>query len=103
MLLRIIPLLTALVVAATGVFAQNITEAPLIESETASLGQVIARRSVEELPIKGRNLFDVVGLSAGVQVNPRAIGSTASTGDVGNPLFVSSEISINGGRFRAAA
>ncbi|MBI3472147.1 MAG: carboxypeptidase regulatory-like domain-containing protein [Candidatus Solibacter usitatus] len=75
-------------------------EAPLIESESASLGQVVNRRSVEELPIKGRNIFDLVGLSAGVQVNPRAMGSTASTGDIGAPLFVLSDISINGGRFR---
>jgi hypothetical protein len=75
-------------------------EAPLIESESASLGQVVNRRSIEELPIKGRNIFDLVGLTAGVQVNPRAIGSTASTGDIGAPLFVLSDISINGGRFR---
>lgn len=73
---------------------------PLIESETASLGQVVSMRSVQELPIRGRNIFDLVGLSAGVQVNPRAIGSTASTGDVSAPLFVLSDISINGGRFR---
>lgn len=84
--------------AATSV---NITaDPPLIESETASLGQVVSTRSVQELPIKGRNIFDLVGLSAGVQVNPRALGSTASTGDVNAPLFVLSDISINGGRFR---
>jgi hypothetical protein len=84
--------------AATSV---NVTaEAPLIESENASLGQVVSTRSVHELPIRGRNIFDLVGLTAGVQVNPRAIGSTASTGDVNAPLFVLSDISINGGRFR---
>lgn len=75
-------------------------ETPLVESESASLGQVVNTRAVEELPIRGRNIFDLVGLTAGVQVNPRAIGSTASTGDVGAPLFVLSDISINGGRFR---
>ena len=75
-------------------------ENPLVESETASLGQVVSTRAVENLPIRGRNLFDLIGLSAGVQVNPRAIGSTASTGDVGAPLFVLSDVSINGGRFR---
>ncbi|MFN7937519.1 MAG: TonB-dependent receptor [Bryobacteraceae bacterium] len=75
-------------------------ETPLIESESASLGQVVNTRSIEEIPIRGRNIFDLVGLSAGVQINPRAIGSTASTGDIGAPLFVLSDISINGGRFR---
>lgn len=75
-------------------------EAPLIESETASLGQTVSTKTVEELPIQGRNIFDLAGLTAGVQVNPRASGGTASTGDVGTPLFVQSDISINGGRFR---
>ncbi len=75
-------------------------EPPLIESETASLGQTVSSRTIEDLPIQGRNIFDLAGLTAGVQVNPRAVGGTASTGDVGTPLFVQSDISINGGRFR---
>ena len=75
-------------------------EVPLVESETSSLGQVIAEKSIQELPIKGRNVFDLVALSPGVQVNPRALGVVASTGDNSAPLFVLSDISINGGRFR---
>ena len=75
-------------------------EAPLIESETASLGQVVAARTVQELPIRGRNVFDLVSLSPGVQVNPRSQGAVASTGDNSAPLFVLSDISINGGRYR---
>lgn len=90
----------ALEVGDTNVSVNVTAETPLVESETASLGQVVSTRSVQELPIKGRNVFDLIGLTAGVQVNPRAIGSTASTGDVGAPLFVLSDISINGGRFR---
>jgi hypothetical protein len=75
-------------------------EAPLVETENASLGQVVSTRVVQDIPIRGRNIFDLVGLAAGVQVNPRAIGGTASTGDNSAPLFVQSDISINGGRFR---
>lgn len=75
-------------------------EPPLVESETASLGQTVSTKTVEELPIQGRNIFDLAGLTAGVQVNPRATGGTASTGDTATPLFVQSDISINGGRFR---
>jgi hypothetical protein len=75
-------------------------EAPLVDSESASLGQAVSTRAVEELPIQGRNIFDLAGLTAGVQVNPRASGGTASTGDTSTPLFVQSDISINGGRFR---
>jgi len=74
------------------------SEAPLIESNSSSLGQVITSHSVEELPIKGRNVFDLVGLAPGVQVNPRAMGMVASTGNNAAPLFVFSDISINGGR-----
>lgn len=73
---------------------------PLLDTESASLGQVVMSRAVQELPIRGRNIFDLVGLSVGVQVNPRAIGGTASTGDNAAPLFVQSDLSINGGRFR---
>lgn len=75
-------------------------ETPLVETENASLGQVVSTRTVESLPIRGRNVFDLVGLAAGVQVNPRAVGGTASTGDNASPLFVQADISINGGRFR---
>ncbi len=75
-------------------------ETPLVETENASLGQVVSSRTVQDLPIRGRNIFDLVGLAAGVQVNPRAIGGTASTGDNSAPLFVQSDLSINGGRFR---
>jgi len=75
-------------------------ETPLVETENASLGQVVSSRTVQDLPIRGRNIFDLVGLAAGVQVNPRAIGGTASTGDNAAPLFVQSDLSINGGRFR---
>lgn len=75
-------------------------EAPLVESSAASLGQVVTSRSIAELPIRGRNVFDLVGLAPGVQVNNRAMGDVASTGSNAAPLFVLSDISINGGRFR---
>jgi hypothetical protein len=75
-------------------------EAPLVESETASLGQVVTNREIENLPIKGRNVFDLAILSPGVQVNPRALGAVASSGDNDGPLFAMSDISINGGRYR---
>jgi hypothetical protein len=75
-------------------------EAPLVESETASLGQVVGSKEIEDLPIKGRNVFDLAILVPGVQVNPRALDAVASTGDNNAPLFVMSDISINGGRYR---
>ncbi|MBV9083491.1 MAG: carboxypeptidase regulatory-like domain-containing protein, partial [Acidobacteriaceae bacterium] len=40
--------------------------APLIRSETAELGEVINQRSVEELPLNGRNFAQLVYLVPGV-------------------------------------
>ncbi len=86
----------------TGAVAETvtITGTPLVETETSSLGLVIEEQSVKELPIRGRNVFDLVGLAPNVQVNPLAVGVVASTGDNSAPLFVLSDISINGGRVR---
>ncbi len=74
--------------------------APLLDTTTASLGNVLSSRSTTALPTLGRNAFDLVGVTAGVQVNPNALGGVASTGTNAAPLFVQSDISINGGRFR---
>jgi hypothetical protein len=40
--------------------------APLLEQETASLGQVIARRAISDLPLNGRNYITLGALSPGV-------------------------------------
>jgi hypothetical protein len=76
-------------------------EAPLVDSESGSLGQVVGGKQIEELPIKGRDVFDLALLTPGVAVNPAALGGVASTGDNTVPLFGMSDISINGGRFRS--
>jgi hypothetical protein len=39
-------------------------EAPLVESESSSLGQVINNRSILEMPLNGRNAWDLVQLAA---------------------------------------
>ena len=41
-------------------------ETPLLQSETSSLGQVVDRRKANELPLNGRNIFNLVALSPGV-------------------------------------
>jgi len=47
------------------------------------------------------NTFDLSLLSPGVNLNPRALGGVASTGDNSAPIFVQSDSSINGGRYRS--
>jgi hypothetical protein len=60
-------------------------EAPLLESTTATIGQVISNRSIVNLPLNQRNAYALVFLSPGV------------TGGVGFQ-FNNVNISINGGR-----
>jgi hypothetical protein len=45
---------------------QVIAETPLLQSETSSLGQVIEQRKANELPLNGRNIFNLAALSPGV-------------------------------------
>ena len=75
-------------------------EAPLVDSESGSLGQVVEGKQIQDLPIKGQNIFDLAGLAPGVNVNPAALGGVASAGSSSAPLFVMSDMSINGGRYR---
>lgn len=51
------------------------TDAPLLNTETASVGQVIDNKTVETLPLNGRNYTQLVGLTPGAVPNP---GSRAS-------------------------
>ena len=44
-----------------------VAEAPLLETSTSSRGQVIENRKIIDLPLNGRNPFQLVNLAAGVQ------------------------------------
>lgn len=46
------------------------SDAPLLRTETGSLGQVISQRKIVDLPLNGRNFLSLVGLSAGVAQPP---------------------------------
>ena len=58
------------------------SDAPLLRSESGSLGQVVSNRSVVELPLNGRNFLGLVGLAAGVANPP---GSTTPRLNGGRP------------------
>ena len=71
---------------------QVTAEASLINTEDATVGQVIENKRVEELPINGRSAFALVGLASNVKSNA---GPTQSGfADRGTNL---SAFSINGG------
>lgn len=74
---------------------------PVIETEKGALGQVVTERAVQDLPLQGRNVFDLIGLTAGVQTSPLGEGRVVSSGSAtGLAVFNAADISINGGRFR---
>jgi hypothetical protein len=82
-----------------GVLAETVDvtgTAPLVESETSSVGQVIAPNFVADLPLNGRVVFNLALLSpATVPTNPSSYvaGVRAMPGGLGTPAF-----SVGGGR-----
>jgi Carboxypeptidase regulatory-like domain len=67
-------------------------DAPLVNTENASIGQVIESRSVQELPLNGRNAFALVLLSPDVHSNAGPVQNGFA--DRGTSL---ADLSINGG------
>jgi len=69
--------------------------APLLDQETSSLGQVVDNRKIMSLPLNGRMTFRLVNLTPGVLTTP---GSSGQFGDVSVGTFDDINFSINGGR-----
>ncbi len=66
-------------------------ETPLLQVETSSLGQVIEERKVNELPLNGRNVFNLVALAPSVIAQGGANGTP-----VGENPFGWGNYQING-------
>ena len=69
--------------------------APLLESETSALGQVVDSAKIQSIPLNGRSSFRLV------QLTPGLVASTAANGQFGDiPVNTNqdSTFSINGGR-----
>jgi carboxypeptidase family protein/TonB-dependent receptor-like protein len=73
------------------------SQAPLLESATASRGQVIDEAKVRDLPLLGRNPFLLAALSSGVQITPTQGSISFRPFDNGGM----DAISIGGGRQRS--
>jgi Carboxypeptidase regulatory-like domain/TonB dependent receptor/TonB-dependent Receptor Plug Domain len=66
-------------------------EAPLVETETASLGQVVTSRQIEQLPLNGRRYTDLASLTSGVSKvteGPVNGGSSPTNGNAGGSFSV---------------
>ncbi len=70
----------------------NVTgEPPLLETETASLGDVVAAQQVEQLPLNGRRYTDLAELTTGVAKvieGPVNGGSSPTNGNTGGSFSV---------------
>jgi Carboxypeptidase regulatory-like domain len=69
--------------------------APLLETQQATVGQVVAGRSVTELPLNGRNVLNLLELSAGVVPQGSTQAANAVAGMQGNSF---PEYAISGGQ-----
>ncbi|MBI3207750.1 MAG: TonB-dependent receptor [Candidatus Solibacter usitatus] len=69
-----------------------VAEIPRIQTEDSSLGTVVDQRRIEDLPLNGRHVFNLVKVVAGVV--PRS-NSTDGFAEVNNQTF--SQMRINGG------
>ena len=72
------------------------SQAPLLETEQATVGQVVAGRAVSELPLNGRNVFNLLALSPGVVPQGGTQASNAVSGMNGNG-FSTGNYQISGG------
>jgi Carboxypeptidase regulatory-like domain/TonB-dependent Receptor Plug Domain len=68
---------------------------PLLDAETSSIGQVIAARTITNLPLNGRSSFRLIQLTPGVTFNQAAYGQF---GDVPVNTTWDTDFSINGGQ-----
>jgi len=83
-----------------GAVSETVTvtsDAPLLETATASRGQVIDEEKVRDLPLLGRNPFLLAALASGVQITPSQGSISFRPFDNGGM----DQISINGGRQRS--
>lgn len=71
----------------------NVTaEIPRVQTEDSSIGQVVERKRIEDLPLNGRHIFNLVKIVTGVQ--PR-FNSTDGFAEISNQNF--SQMRISGG------
>src|SRR4051794_4463908 len=74
------------------------SEAPLLQTENASLSQVVAGRAVQELPLNGRNVLNLVNYVPGVVPQGSSEGSLT-----GKNVFAAGNYQIGGGTANQSA
>ncbi|QMV18615.1 hypothetical protein GOB94_07895 [Granulicella sp. 5B5] len=85
-------------IESTGTTVQVETTPPQIQTETAAVGEVIGRTTVQELPLNGRHFLDLTVLTPGGVVAPTSGSLTASSRGLGANSFITAgnrEDSVN--------
>ena len=59
-------------------------QTPLLQTENASVGQVVADRVVTEMPLNGRNVMNLIALAAGVVPQGQSLGRGSNPFSWGN-------------------
>src|SRR5262245_20848637 len=75
-----------------GAIQENVTvvgASPLIETSTVSVGQVMAERTVQEIPLNGRHFVDLGPLMPGGSTSPQNAGLSAPLRGQGSFSFIS--------------
>ncbi|HET6959516.1 MAG TPA: carboxypeptidase regulatory-like domain-containing protein [Vicinamibacterales bacterium] len=84
-----------------GALAENVTvtgASPLIDTATVSVGQVMAEKAVQEIPLNGRHFVDLGPLMPGGSTSPQNAGLSAPLRGQGSFSFMSAgnrETSVN--------
>jgi hypothetical protein len=73
-------------------------QVPLLQTETANLSQVVGSRAVEELPLNGRNILNLISLAPGVVPQGSSEGSLT-----GKNVFAAGNYQIGGGTANQSA
>ncbi|MEO8593726.1 MAG: carboxypeptidase regulatory-like domain-containing protein [Candidatus Solibacter sp.] len=73
-------------------------QAALLQSENAALGQVVSTRSVEDLPLNGRNVLNLINTAPGVVPQGSSEGSLT-----GKNVFAAGNYQIGGGTANQSA
>jgi hypothetical protein len=84
-----------------GAITESVTvtaDAPLLETATATMGQVVDRRKVEAMPLNGRMIFMLNRLAQGVIWQTPTFGATGTSGLRPFDNLGGSAWSMNGGR-----
>ncbi len=74
---------------------QVTSQAPLLETQQATVGQAVAGRAVTELPLNGRDVFNLLALAPGVVPQGQALNGNAVTS--GLSTFAWGNYQISGG------